>query len=45
MLAVVGGRERTEVEFRALFGRAGFKLTRVLALEGLPWSVIEGVPA
>ena len=45
MLAVVGGRERTEAEFRALFGRAGFRLTRVLALEGLPWSVIEGAPA
>ncbi len=45
MLAVVGGRERTEVEFRALFGRAGFNLTRVLALEGLPWSVIEAAPA
>ena len=45
MLAVVGGRERTEVEFGVLFGRAGFRLTRVLALEGLPWSVIEGAPA
>jgi O-methyltransferase domain/Dimerisation domain len=45
MLAVVGGRERTEVEFRALFGRAGLTLARVLALEGLPWSVIEGAPA
>jgi hypothetical protein len=45
MLAVVGGRERTEAEFRALFGRAGFGLARVLALEGLPWCVIEGAPA
>ncbi len=45
MLAVVGGRERTEAEFQALLGRAGLGLTRVLALEGLPWSVIEGAPA
>jgi predicted O-methyltransferase YrrM len=44
MLAVVGGRERTEAEFRALFARAGLALTRVLPLEGLPWSVIEGTP-
>lgn len=45
MLAVVGGRERTEAEFRAIFQRAGLTLTRVIALEGLPWSVIEGAPA
>ncbi len=44
MLAVVGGRERTEAEFRALFARAGFGVTRVLPLEALPWSVIEGAP-
>ncbi len=45
MLAVVGGRERTEPEFRALFARAGLALTRVLPLEGLPWSVIEATAA
>jgi hypothetical protein len=25
-----GGRERTEAEYRELFGRSGFKLTRVV---------------
>lgn len=44
MLVAVGGRERTEAEYRDLYARAGFELTRVLPLESLPWSVIEGVP-
>lgn len=44
MLAVVGGRERTEAEFGAMFGQAGLSLARVMPLEGLPWSVIEVVP-
>ena len=30
MLARVGGRERTESEFRALLGRSGFRLERVI---------------
>jgi hypothetical protein len=45
MLAVVGGRERSEAEFQALFARAGLALTYVLPLEGLPWSVIEAKSA
>jgi hypothetical protein len=40
MLALPGGRERTEAEFRALFARAGFELTRVVATES-PLSVVE----
>jgi DNA-binding transcriptional ArsR family regulator len=44
MLAVVGGRERTAAEFSELLAQAGFDLARILPLEGMPWSVIEGVP-
>ena len=44
MMLNVGGRERTDAEFRALLDAAGFQLTRIVATEALP-SVIEGVPA
>lgn len=43
MMVFPGGRERTEREFRALFGRAGLKLTRVIPTKAPLW-VIEGVP-
>jgi SAM-dependent methyltransferase len=43
MLVMTGGRERTEAEFRELYGRAGFRLTRIVPTES-PFSVIEGVP-
>jgi len=43
MLAVVGGRERTTAEYGELLARAGFSLARILPLEGMPWSLIEGV--
>jgi SAM-dependent methyltransferase len=43
MLVNVGGRERTEQEFAALFQAAGFELTRILPLEGALSSVLEGV--
>ncbi|MDX6405429.1 MAG: hypothetical protein QOH70_2884 [Blastocatellia bacterium] len=42
MLVMTGGRERTEAEFRELYQRAGFRLTRVVPTES-PFSVIEGV--
>ena len=42
MLAIVGGRERTAAEYRELFAAAGFELTRILPLDSLPWSVLEG---
>jgi hypothetical protein len=45
MLAVVGGRERTAAEYRELYATAGFELTRILSLEPMAWSVIEGTPA
>ncbi|HEY7056071.1 MAG TPA: MFS transporter [Vicinamibacterales bacterium] len=40
MLAGPGGRERTEDEFRSLFARSGFALTRVVPTAS-PLSVIE----
>ena len=43
MLAVTGGRERTEREYSELFAAAGFKPTRTIPTQSLV-SVIEGVP-
>jgi hypothetical protein len=40
MLLMPGGRERTEQEFRDLFARAGFQLTRIVPTKS-PLSVIE----
>ena len=40
MLLMPGGRERTEQEFRDLFDRAGFELTRIIPTKS-PLSVIE----
>ncbi len=40
MLLMPGGRERTEQEFRDLFARAGFELTRIIPTKS-PLSVIE----
>ena len=40
MLVMTGGMERNESEYRRLLGRAGFRITRVLAT-GSPFSVIE----
>ena len=37
-----GGRERTELEFRDLLGKAGFRLTRIVPTAS-PKSVIEAV--
>jgi hypothetical protein len=41
MLAVVGGRERTATQFGALLAASGFTVVRIMALPGLPWSVLE----
>ncbi|WP_395308905.1 methyltransferase [Mycobacterium sp. AMU20-3851] len=41
MLVSAGGQERTEREFRALFGQSGFRFTRVVQTAG-PLCVIEG---
>ena len=40
MLVLPGGRERTEEEFRSLFARSGFRLTRIIPTKS-PQSVIE----
>ena len=44
MLAVGGGRERTEAEYRALLEAAGLKLTRVVPTQSL-MSVVKGIRA
>ena len=44
MLALPGGRERTEEEYRRLFADAGFRLTRIVPTQG-PHCVIEAVSA
>jgi hypothetical protein len=43
MLAMTGGRERTEAEFGALLDAADYKLTRIIPTMA-PQSVIEAVP-
>jgi len=45
MLALLRGRERTREEVSELFQRAGFKLARVIPLEGpVPSAIFEGLP-
>ena len=43
MMAIPGGRERTEAEYRDLFAAGGFDLTAVIPTRG-PHSVMEGRP-
>jgi hypothetical protein len=40
-MLLIGGRERTEAEFRKLFADAGFELTRIVGTPS-PVSVVEG---
>jgi hypothetical protein len=42
LISTPGGRERTEEEFRALFAKAGLKLSRIVPTPAHV-SVIEGV--
>lgn len=41
MMAMTGGKERTEKEFAALFAKAGLKLSRVIPTHSPMFSVIE----
>ena len=43
-LVVTGGRQRSEAEFRDLYTRAGFELTRIVPTPARV-AVIEGAPA
>jgi hypothetical protein len=43
MMMAYGGRERTEKEYRLLFGAAGLELTHVTDT-GSGISVVEGIP-
>jgi hypothetical protein len=45
LLVMYRGRHRTEVEYRTLFARAGFELSRMIPTESpTEFSVIEGIP-
>jgi hypothetical protein len=44
MLVSPGGKERTEIEYKELFERAGLRLTRIVSTNS-PYSVIEAVSA
>jgi hypothetical protein len=45
MMLLIGGRERTEAEWRGLFREAGFTLTRLVPLPSLVGAgVLEGAP-
>lgn len=43
LVMTAGGRQRTEAEHRALFGRSGFRLTRIVPSTGR-FSLVEGSP-
>ena len=43
MMLLLGGRERSEPEWKALYDVAGFRVTRILPTPA-PHSIIEGVP-
>jgi hypothetical protein len=43
MLVIVGGRERTEVEYRSLLEKSGFSLARMIATKS-PLTLIEAQP-
>jgi hypothetical protein len=43
MMVIPGGKERTEVEYRDLFAKAGFKLERIVPTAA-EVSIIEGLP-
>jgi hypothetical protein len=43
-MLLLGGRERTEAEYRELLNAAGFRLAQVIPTEG-PINVIEATPA
>jgi hypothetical protein len=44
MMIGLGGKERTEAEYRSLLEEAGFRMIRVQPTRG-PLSIIEAVPA
>jgi hypothetical protein len=43
MLVMLGGRERTVEEYRALLAAAGFRLERVIPMDG-DHSIIQAIP-
>ena len=45
MLAVTGGRERSEAEWSSLLGSAGFEVSQITPVPGTTSSIIESVPS
>ena len=45
MMAMTGGRERTEKEFTALFAKAGLRLNRIVPTHSPMFSIVEVVKA
>jgi hypothetical protein len=45
MLAMTGGRERTEKEFSSLFEQTGLKLSKVIPTHSPMFSIVEVVKA
>jgi hypothetical protein len=43
MLLLLGGQERTEEEFRALYAASGFELIATIPTDS-PHSIVEGMP-
>jgi hypothetical protein len=43
MLLIPGGRERTEGEYRELFGNAGFEITRILSMKAAERVIVARV--
>jgi hypothetical protein len=43
MMLLIGGQERGEKEFEALFRAAGFRLSRIVVTRA-PVCVVEGIP-
>jgi hypothetical protein len=42
MMALLGGRDRTEQEFQGLYQRAGLRLTKIVSTASM-LSIVEGV--
>jgi O-methyltransferase domain len=43
-MLLIGGKERSEEEFRALYREAGFEMTRIVPTRS-PVSILEGIPS
>jgi hypothetical protein len=44
MLVVTGGRERALAEYNELFADADLRLSQIVGLDSLPWTLMEVIP-